>query len=217
MFAPNKFLTFVTIIYAGSIAILFILGYSVGQVDMIKWFNIIHTPFLDQLFASLTLLGTAIIFIPFLVVAVFQRFSLAIGLVGNAILQSLVVSLFKRVLFPKAPRPIQFLDADTVHRVPGVSIHHWMSFPSGHTVTIFGLCVFVSLWTKNYWMSAALLLLAILVGVSRMYLTQHFPIDVATGAFFGSTIGAYTYMLTEYWNKSNWMNERINLPGSNRN
>jgi membrane-associated phospholipid phosphatase len=217
MFTPNKFLTFVTIIYALSIASLFILGYSVGQVDMIKWFNNIHTPFLDQLFASLTLLGTAIIFIPFLVVAVFHRFSLAIGLVGNAILQSLVVSLFKRVLFPKAPRPIQFLDADIVHRVPGVSIHSWMSFPSGHTVTIFGLCVFVSLWTKNYWMSTALLLLAILVGVSRMYLTQHFPIDVATGAFFGGTIGAYTYMLTEYWNKSNWMNQRINLPGPNRN
>lgn len=217
MFASNKFVTFVTIIYAISIATIFILGYSIGQVDIIKWFNNIHTPFLDQLFSSLTLLGTAIVFIPFLVVAAFHRFSLAIGLLGNAILQSIVVSLFKRILFPRAPRPIQFLDPDIVHRVQGVSIHRWMSFPSGHTVTIFGLCVFVSLWTKNYWMSTALLLLAVLVGVSRMYLTQHFPIDVATGAFIGSTIGAYTFMLTEYWNKSNWMNQRINLPRINRN
>lgn len=217
MIAPNKILQFVILIYTLCIATLFILGAVVGQVEMIKWFNSIHTPFLDQLFASLTLLGTAIIFVPFLVVAVFHRFSLAIGLLGNAILQSIVVSLFKRILFPRAPRPIQFLDPDIVHRVQGVSIHRWMSFPSGHTVTVFGLCVFVSLWTKNYWMSTALLLLAVLVGVSRMYLTQHFPIDVATGAFFGSTIGAYTFMLTEYWNKSNWMNQRINLPGPNRN
>jgi membrane-associated phospholipid phosphatase len=216
MYASGRFLRFVIITYAVVIALIFILGYSVGQVEMIKWFNSIHTPFLDQLFASLTLLGTAIIFLPFLVVAVFHRYSLAIGLIGNAVLQSLVVSLFKRILFPRAPRPIQFLDPDIVHRVQGVSIHRWMSFPSGHTFTIFGLCVFVSLWTKNYWMSTALLLLAVLVGISRMYLTQHFPLDVAAGAFFGTTIGAYTFMLTEYWNKSNWMNQRLNFPKPNK-
>lgn len=216
MYASSRFVRFVMITYAVVIAIIFLSGYSVGQVDMIKWFNGIHTPFLDQLFASLTLLGTAIIFLPFLIVAVFHRYSLAIGLIGNAVLQSLVVSLFKRILFPRAPRPIQFLDPDIVHRVQGVSIHRWMSFPSGHTVTIFGLCVFVSLWTKNYWMSTALLLLAALVGISRMYLTQHFPLDVATGAFFGTTIGTYTFMLTEYWNRSNWMNQRLNLPKPNK-
>jgi membrane-associated phospholipid phosphatase len=216
MYASNRFVRFVMITYAVVITIIFLSGYSVGQVEMIKWFNGIHTPFLDQLFASLTLLGTAIIFLPFLIVAVFHRYSLAIGLIGNAVLQSLVVSLFKRILFPRAPRPIQFLDPDIVHRVQGVSIHRWMSFPSGHTVTIFGLCVFVSLWTKNYWMSTALLLLAVLVGISRMYLTQHFPLDVATGAFFGTTIGTYTFMLTEYWNRSNWMNQRLNLPKPNK-
>lgn len=217
MHASNKFLRFVVLSYALVIASIFVAGYVVGQVEMIKWFNNIHTPFLDQLFTSLTLLGTALIFIPFLIVAAFYRYSLAIGLIGNALLQTVVVSLFKRVLFPKAPRPIQFLDADIVHRVQGISIHRWMSFPSGHTLTIFGLCAFVSLWTKNYWMSIILLILALFVGMSRMYLTQHFPLDVAFGALFGTTIGAYSFMLTEYWNKSNWMNQRLQLPKPNRN
>ncbi|MGF1635697.1 MAG: phosphatase PAP2 family protein [Cyclobacteriaceae bacterium] len=205
------------ICYLVVIASIFAFGYIIGQVNVIYLLNNLHTPFLDQIFYYLTQLGNAFIFVPVLIVAIFYRFSLAIGLIGNVVIQGIIVSIFKRLLFPKAPRPIHFIDKDVICHVQGIHIHHWMSFPSGHTVTIFGLCIFLSLWTKNYWVSLFLLLLATLVGISRMYLAQHFPVDVAFGALFGTAIGVFSVILVENWDKSNWMNQKLILPRQYKN
>ncbi len=68
-----------------------------------------------------------------------------------------------------------------------------MSFPSGHTQTAFGAATFLSCM---YPVAAPfLLLLAALVGVSRMALGVHFPLDVLVGAISGAAISLAGYHL----------------------
>jgi membrane-associated phospholipid phosphatase len=57
------------------------------------------------------------------------------------------------------------------------------SFPSGHTLRIFSAMTALSLvWPRAriFWLAVA-----VLVGISRVVVTKHFPSDVVAGAFIG--------------------------------
>ena len=57
------------------------------------------------------------------------------------------------------------------------------SFPSGHSQTIFSICVALSIIYPRHLI--LFLLLAIMVGVSRIMILAHFPSDVIFGAYLG--------------------------------
>jgi len=64
------------------------------------------------------------------------------------------------------------------------------SFPSGHTTAIFSAVTpFVIAFN---WLGFILIPLAILVGISRMYLGLHYPSDVAAGCLIGCLTAAIT-------------------------
>lgn len=60
---------------------------------------------------------------------------------------------------------------------------HDASFPSGHTAISFAFAWVMFLRRERFWKVA--LMLAVLVGLSRLYLNVHFPSDVVVGAIFG--------------------------------
>lgn len=67
------------------------------------------------------------------------------------------------------------------------------SFPSGHTATAFALAFWVFLITRRTryrWWGYGALLLAALVGLSRIYRGVHYPSDVLAGALIGILWGA---------------------------
>lgn len=57
------------------------------------------------------------------------------------------------------------------------------SFPSDHTILFFSFCMSFWLFKKGKWF--VWILLAILVGVSRIWVGVHYPLDVLVGAFIG--------------------------------
>ena len=93
-----------------------------------------------------------------------------------------VTALLKRIW--ERPRPLLTM---TDVRTAG---EHFLanSFPSGHTASAFAFALAVSAVypkTRPY-----LLTLAFVIGLSRIYLGSHFPVDVVFGGVFGAIVGA---------------------------
>ncbi|WP_428330176.1 phosphatase PAP2 family protein [Mucilaginibacter sp.] len=127
-----------------------------------------------------------------------------------------VTSLFAQVLkfiFDK-PRPtLLFKDQlSRIHLVPGVDMLKYNSFPSGHTVSAFSAAIVILYITKNKNWSVPLLILAVLIGYSRMYLSQHFFEDVMAGSVVGVFIAIFwlSYIgQKKFLNSPQWSNGLI--------
>ena len=65
------------------------------------------------------------------------------------------------------------------------------SFPSDHTILFFSFCMSFWLFKKGKWI--IWILLAILVGISRIWVGVHYPFDVLVGAFIGITSAVIMY------------------------
>lgn len=120
-------------------------------------------------------------------------------LVGAAVLVGISdqasVHLFKEVF--ERPRPCHQPDlAPLVHLVNGHCGGRF-GFVSTHACNAFSLAVFTALWVRRWWCWFALLLWAVTIGYSRIYLGVHFPGDVIAGALVGSSLacGMYAMMI----------------------
>jgi undecaprenyl-diphosphatase len=91
-------------------------------------------------------------------------------------------SFFFKHLFAR-PRPCQILtEVHTFWPCP-----RSFSFPSNHAANMFGAAFFLSFVYRPW--APLLLFLAFLVGYSRVYVGEHYPLDVLGGAILGA-VGA---------------------------
>jgi undecaprenyl-diphosphatase len=73
------------------------------------------------------------------------------------------------------------------------------SFPSGHTTDAFSAAVPVWRWVGPSALKWAALLLATLIGVSRVMLNQHYATDVIAGAAMSLLGGLLVVPIVEHW------------------
>ncbi|OQX51255.1 hypothetical protein B5M47_01395 [candidate division CPR3 bacterium 4484_211] len=76
------------------------------------------------------------------------------------------------------------------------------SFPSGHAAGSFAMSAVLSSIKKKW--RRSLLILAVIVSYSRVYLGRHYPLDVIAGSLMGIGLGlAFSRILVQ--NKENWL------------
>ena len=98
-----------------------------------------------------------------------------------------------------APRPrIFFEQGQYLHFIDGVSLSGVSSFPSGHTATAFAIATVLVLFMKNRNRQVLVLVMALLVGYSRIYLAQHFILDILIGSIIGVIGGALGFMTINF-------------------
>jgi membrane-associated phospholipid phosphatase len=169
------FLLFIALLLYGNSS-LFILINSKGQESF------------DALFMAATKIGEAWILVPTCIFIIWR--SKIIGLIASLTLvcSSLTTQFLKKVVFVDFVRPSAFyINSDyKVRTIEGLELHSLFSFPSGHTTGATALFVFLALNYTNSKSRFLLLLLPIFVAYSRIYLGQHFPLDVLVGAFIGT-------------------------------
>jgi len=107
-------------------------------------------------------------------------FFLGVGLPG------LIAALLKRVI--GRARPVHLLDSGLFYFRPSWVDWTYQGFPSGHATTIFAMAMVTAfVWPRLFYPALAV---AILVGISRVAVSAHFPSDVVGGAILG-VLGAY--------------------------
>jgi len=103
-----------------------------------------------------------------------------------------ITALFAQVVkhIFDAPRPTLYFQSQLshIHLVKGVDMLKLHSFPSGHTVSAFTTALLITYWCRNKTWGLPLLLLAMMVGYSRMYLSEHFFEDVTAGSTIGVVV-----------------------------
>lgn len=165
-----------------------------------------HHAVLDLMSPWITELGNGLYYLPVLAIMLFTRFRWAMLISLAGIFHGIAVFVLKRLMFPGALRPAGLLDKALLHFVPGVKVHATLSFPSGHTATAFAFLLIISLYLNNRWLTLFFALLALLAGLSRIYLLQHFLIDVAAGAAIGTTSAwaAWQMLKNKTWPWLDW-------------
>jgi len=207
---------FIIFLYWYTLIGLLVLSLLVSKSDVVLWINRNHSDFLDSFCKTITHLGEGWIFIPVLIYTLFIRYSLSLATVSIVSVHGIICAVAKRVFFADALRPTALINHDLLYLVPGVAYHSNYSFPSGHTATIFCFTVFVSFLIRHRLAICFLLMIALLVGYSRIYLLQHFLLDVTAGAFIGTLTAFSIAYLFDRNDFPNWTKSRLAVGVSNK-
>ncbi|NDP21322.1 MAG: phosphatase PAP2 family protein [Paludibacter sp.] len=169
------------------------------KADLHLWLTSFNTPTRDVFFKYYSEVGGSI---PFIIagLALFYRYRIALFILVSQLAAGLVSRILKETW--NESRPIHYFKEKfpdiNLHQVAGVKLHSFHSFPSGHTISAYALFVTLSYFTKNKMLQLLYFVLALLVGFSRIYLSQHFALDVLVGSLIGVLV---TLLCLLYLNK----------------
>ena len=149
----------------------------------------------DSFWANVTILGDALVSLALLsLLALRYPQLLAAGLLAGLIATGCTRAL---KLSTAIDRPLTFL-GEQVHVIGTLDLYQY-TFPSGHTTAAFVLAGVVTLVIRSHRLSAGLFCLALLVGVSRIAVGAHWPMDIAAGAALGWFSAWVGWKLAMYW------------------
>jgi membrane-associated phospholipid phosphatase len=87
----------------------------------------------------------------------------------------------------------------SLHYIDGLERHSNHSFPSGHTTAAFTYFTLLALAFNKRYIQVLAPLVAALVGLSRVYLGQHYLHDIVVGAVLGIVIATIvTHLYSNY-------------------
>lgn len=149
-------------------------------MEIIKLVQSFSNPFLDRLFQIITMIGEDyffIIAITFVFWCINKNFGYKLGF--TYLLSMLINGAVKDVL--KVPRPI----GQSGIRSLRIETATGYSFPSGHTQGTATFWTLLMIKARKWWVYIIGSACILLVGLSRIYLGVHTPVDVAGGMLIG--------------------------------
>ena len=182
-----------------------ITGFSIilGKENLFLILNHDYGKLGDWLFNYATYLGDGVVWGILVILGFLKNKKWLIPIVLSIIISTIIVHVIKgHVIIPNY-RPIEVFNSmlRQVHTIQGVEVHFGGSFPSGHSTQAFTMYLLLCVLIKRNWIIWVGYFLALIVGYSRVYQAQHFPIDVAGGIFVA--------IVTVY--VSLWVSKKISL------
>lgn len=158
----------------------------------------VRNPILDKIMIFITTLGNGgMIWIAATIILLIPKKTRKVGIMsGAALLGSLIINnnIIKNLV--QRPRPfVTFSDLQILIPTPSE-----FSFPSGHTSSSFAAAgVFYSNLPKKFGVPAVIL--AGLIGLSRLYVGVHYPTDVIAGIIMGILLSSGAESLVNFCGK----------------
>lgn len=209
-YAYKKFLTGAVITFViGSVLIT--TSFVIGKDAFFLMLNEDLGATADNFFSFCTYLGNGFVWVIILILFyVYRKNKLPLFFAAVA-LSTLITQVLKNFLIPVQLRPIAAIkDISSIHTVTGVELLTNYSFPSGHTATAFSIFLLGCLLIREKWVLLTGLLYALLVGYSRIYLAEHFPLDVGGGIITAVISVWLSVYVQEIWDKRRVANEQKN-------
>ena len=170
------------------------------KADLHLWIISFNSTLADVFFHYYTFVGD---WIPYAVIGglLFYNYRMAFFVLVSQLASGLVSIIIKQTW--NEPRPVLYFKEHfpnvQLHQIIGEHLHSSHSFPSGHTITAFAFFLALSFFTKRTFLHFLYFVLAFLVAYSRIYLSQHFTIDVLVGSFIGVSV---TILCKYYFDKT---------------
>ena len=158
------------------------LSFFYTRETVFLWLNLDLGKVADHVFSFFTLMAEGWMWIPYLLLMFGWFKKDALFILINFVLSTILTQVPKMLIWDNITRPMASgMDVNKIHHVDGIEMHLWNSFPSGHTATAFTLYfVTVCLFPKK-WIVAIGFIYALACAYSRVYLGQHFPLDLGGG------------------------------------
>ncbi len=183
-------------------ASLFSMSMLWGKNEAFLYLNENLGPLADKVFEYSSYLAEGWVWIPYFIVLVGLYKKDTAFILINFLISTLLTQFAKNYIFDKAMRPMASgLNATEIHTVAGVEIHSLNSFPSGHTATAFTLFLLTTYLFPNKYALSIGILYTLVCAYSRIYLAQHFPLDLAGGIFVALLTLPISIFIREKLNK----------------
>ena len=185
-----------------------------GEINLAL--NIYHSEFFDDFFKNFTKLCDPIYVIGAIVIALY-RYSCVLYYLASSFLSYAIIYIMKPIFHMPRPRIFFENNPDFLQIiVPGIKLKKWDSFPSGHSGIFFisFACIsiiLVYLYNKGVFkrITSRTLNLMILFGFilaslgaySRIYLSQHFLMDVCAGSLISVLCAISCYPLLDFFER----------------
>jgi membrane-associated phospholipid phosphatase len=193
---PNAFIfPYILLLIIGAIAY-----FLTNKIEAHLFINKYHHPFFDTIFYYATYLGDGIFVVITLIIAAFFNVRLALLILASYALSAGITQGLKHLLFDDWMRPAGIFEANAqlqqLYLIPGVELNYHNSFPSGHSTSAFALFFSLTIFSPKKTIQFLLFVIAVLTAYSRVYLSQHFFIDIYAGSFIGTICSLLVY---QYW------------------
>ena len=182
-----------------------------------------HTPARDIFYRYYTTIAEWLPYVVCVALILFARIGDGIFASSAMILSALSTQVLKHLV--NAPRPLtwfaEHMPESPLPLVESVRMNLWHSFPSGHTTSFFALALVASILITSrtshssytsrtsFLLQTLLFALAVLGGYSRIYLSQHFALDVFAGILVGILITLVCYAVLHPYEDQKWYNYRL--------
>ena len=169
----------------------------VTKADSFIALNVLHNETMDFIFARYTFLGDGAFSLGVCALLFFtKQRNLALCVLVAYLSSGLFAQTLKHLIF--APRPRIYFETSGIpfylnfFKTSGSGNN---SFPSGHTTSAFALATVLASHFRRPIHTILLFTGALLVGYSRVYTGEHFPLDVWTAIVIGLSFGLISILL----------------------
>jgi membrane-associated phospholipid phosphatase len=167
---------------------------AAGKLQCFLVLNSFHRPWLDIFFYCTSFLGDGLfsLLIAAIIWFFWKQKQLAFHILVAYLISGIAAQILKRIFV--AARPKEIIGPEVYNKfIEGIGGLGWDSFPSGHTTSIFALATLFCFYTDKKMPGLLALLIATIVGYSRIYLGQHFLQDVLGGSVLGTCTAVLVY------------------------